>query len=110
MSDEETPEFRAEAAAVAARDEWIFDGPPYYAEDIVLPRAQLVVALDYPKRIVMWRTFWRSLRGRCRWWVVWWAWKTWRVRRREIHELEQRGYNVIRLRTPREASQWLARL
>jgi adenylate kinase family enzyme len=110
MSDEETPEFRAEAAAVAARNEWIFDGPPYYAEDIVVPRAQLVVALDYPRRIVMWRAFWRSLRGRCRWWVVWWAWKTWRVRRREIYELEQRGYNVIRLRTPREASQWLARL
>jgi adenylate kinase family enzyme len=110
MSDEASAEFRAEAVAVAARDAWIFDGPPYYADDIVLARAQVIVALDYPKHVVMRRVVWRSLRGRCRWWVVWWAWKTWNARRHEINTLERDGHNVIRLRSPREATRWLAQL
>jgi adenylate kinase family enzyme len=110
LSNEASAEFRAEAAAVSSRNAWIFDGPPYYAEDIVLPRAQLIVALDYPKHVVMRRVFWRSLRGRCRWWVVWWAWKTWKRRRSEIDELERDGHAVVRLRSPRDAARWLAQL
>jgi adenylate kinase family enzyme len=38
--------------AVAGTD-WIFDGYPYYADHLVLARADTLVIFDLPKRLVM---------------------------------------------------------
>ena len=55
-------EYRAAVAAVARDDAWVFDGAPYFVDDVLYPRAEAVVALDYPRRTVMRRVVWRSLR------------------------------------------------
>jgi adenylate kinase family enzyme len=107
LGPEGSDEFRANVADVVARDEWIFDGAPYWVEDVVYPRAELVVALDYPRRVVMRRAIVRALRTRY-FFPARWAWQVWAERRREIDELERRGYDVVRLRSPREAHRWLA--
>jgi adenylate kinase family enzyme len=111
-------EFRAAVADAVARDAWVFDGAPYYVEDIVYERAQFVVALDYPRRVVMRRVVSRALRQPDpRSWrdphhPVRWAWSVWAERRREIADLERRpelaSAQVIRLRSPTAARRWLA--
>lgn len=106
LGPEGSDEFRANVAAAVAGDQWIFDGAPYWVEDVVYPRAELVVALDYPRRVVMRRVFARSLRTRY-FFPTRWAWKVWPERRREIDELERRGLPVERLRSPRQARRWL---
>jgi hypothetical protein len=110
-------EFRAAVAEAVARDAWVFDGAPYYVDEVVYPRAQLVVALDYPRRVVMRRVAWRALRrpdprsGGTPHHPVRWAWSVWAERRREIADLERRpeltSAQVIRLRSPAAARRWL---
>jgi adenylate kinase family enzyme len=111
-------DYRAAVAEVARADAWVFDGAPYYVDDILYPRAQFVVALDYPRRTVMRRVVWRALRRPdARSWrdphhPVRWAWSVWAERRRQIAELEQRSQrgsaHVIRLVSPAAARCWLA--
>lgn len=111
-------EYRDAVARVARRDAWVFDGAPYYVDDVLYPRAEVVVALDYPRRIVMRRVVWRALRRPDeRSWrdphhPVRWAWSVWAERRREIAELERRqelaSTRVIRLGSPDDARRWLA--
>jgi adenylate kinase family enzyme len=50
------------AAAVAARDRWVLDSAYGVWADIVVPRAELVVALDYPRWLSLFRLVRRSLR------------------------------------------------
>lgn len=49
---------RQRIAQVCAQDSWILDHGYGAWLDLVLPRAELIVALDYPR----WRSFWRLLR------------------------------------------------
>jgi len=103
-------------AEVVAGDSWVFDGAPYWVEALVYPRADAVVALDYPRRTVMWRVIWRSLRQPDpRSWrdpehPVRWAWSVWAERRRESAALELPHASIIRLRSSREARAWLNQL
>ena len=111
-------EYRAAVAKVARDDAWVFDGAPYYVDDVLYPRADAVVALDYPRRVVMRRVVWRALRRPdTRSWrdphhPVRWAWSVWGERRREIAELVQQpelaAAQVIRLDSPAAARRWLA--
>jgi adenylate kinase family enzyme len=50
------------AADVAARDRWVLDSAYGVWRDIVVPRAELVVALDYPRWLSLSRLLRRSLR------------------------------------------------
>ncbi|WP_104172494.1 adenylate kinase [Arthrobacter sp. Y81] len=50
------------AAAVAARDRWVLDSAYGVWRDIVVPRAELVVVLDYPRWLSLSRLLRRSLR------------------------------------------------
>jgi hypothetical protein len=52
---------RAIERAVAGTG-WIFDGYPYYADQLVLPRADTVVIFDLPKRLVMRQVLIRTAR------------------------------------------------
>src|SRR5688572_30224064 len=54
---ETTPkdEYRALVLQVGAQEAWVIDGNYTSTRDIVLPRADTVVFLDYPLPIVLWR-------------------------------------------------------
>jgi adenylate kinase family enzyme len=111
-------EYRAAVAHIAGTDKWVFDGAPYYVDEVVYGRAQLVVALDYPRRVVMRRVVWRALRRPdARSWrdpehPVRWAWSVWTERRREIADLERRAElaspQIVRLCSPANARRWLS--
>ena len=61
----ETPDdvFRERLRQALQGDTWVGDGNYYsIARDIIWTRATLLVWLDYPICIVMWRLFWRTLR------------------------------------------------
>ena len=55
-------EFRALVAAAAAGERWVIDGNYSSVQDIVWARADTVVWLDLPRRTVMRRVIWRTLR------------------------------------------------
>lgn len=50
------------AADVASRDRWVLDSAYGFWRDIVVPRAELVVALDYPRWLSLSRLVRRSVR------------------------------------------------
>ena len=54
--------FRARVDAVTSGDGWVVDGNYSKARDLVWPRADTLIWLDYPPRIFMWRLFWRTLK------------------------------------------------
>lgn len=58
----ETPIFRRRVAATVAGDAWVVDGNYGKARDLIWPRADTVVWLDYPLRLILWRLFWRTAR------------------------------------------------
>jgi adenylate kinase family enzyme len=55
-------EYRAQVAAAVADEGWVIDGNYSAVRDIVWARADTVVWLDLPKRVVMRRIIWRTLR------------------------------------------------
>ncbi|HVX43171.1 MAG TPA: hypothetical protein VHC49_04780 [Mycobacteriales bacterium] len=57
-----TPEFRAAVERATAAEGWVFDGTPFAVEDLVIPRADLVVFLDYSRARVTTRAIRRALR------------------------------------------------
>jgi adenylate kinase family enzyme len=64
LGDDEAAGFAARVAAAveAAGRRWVFDGAPYNAEPLVYPHADTIVALDYPRRVVLRRVVARSAR------------------------------------------------
>jgi len=92
-----TDEFRRRVASVVAGERWVVDGNYSKVRDLVWARADTVVWLDLPRRMVMRRVIWRSFRraaGRVELWngnrepwrnfftlnkeesVISWAWQT----------------------------------
>jgi adenylate kinase family enzyme len=90
-------EFRARVALVVDGESWVIDGNYSRVQDLVWARADTVVWLDLPRRTVMRRIVWRTLRrvgGRTELWngnrerwqnffsldkeesVIAWAWQT----------------------------------
>jgi hypothetical protein len=134
LGDDESPGFaeRVAAAVEAAGALWVFDGAPYNAEPLVYPHADTIVALDYPRRVVLRRVVARSARvwlsGRTdgahtpfppwRWWApthpVRWAARTHAARHTEIATLfarpELAHTRRLRFTSPRQAAAWLASL
>lgn len=122
-------EYRAAVGKLAAGPRWILDGPPYYADDVVYPRADTVIVLDYPKPVVMWRvlrrTVWIELFRRpagahrpqalAAWrdgeHPVRWAWSSHADRHREGLALMTRpdlaGAQIRRFTYPAAARRWL---
>ena len=64
-------QFRSRVAAVAAGDGWVIDGNYSAVQSLVWERADTVVWLDPPRRTVMRRIIWRTIRrvaGRAELW------------------------------------------
>jgi hypothetical protein len=123
-------EYQVAVAAVVGSPGWVFDGPPYFVDDLVYSNAQLVVWLDYSRPLVVWRAVRRSVRrtfdapepGENGWWRLrqWvipggplFAWNVYAARKREFRKLEQHpavGEKVLRFTNPTIAGKWLSSL
>ena len=131
----ETPDelFRANLSEALAGDKWVADGNYSVARDVVWPRANTLVWLDYPFRVILWRLWWRILRRGITRQELWngnreniwehfftkdslflWAFNThWKRRKTFLVAFTQPEYahlNVIHLRSPRQARRWLDRV
>jgi adenylate kinase family enzyme len=131
LGPEGSDQYRHWAGAAVSDDRWVFDGAPYYVEDVVYRRAGLIVGFDLPRRVVMRRVITRSLRESLRWapapphrdrrWRAWlndehpvrWAWSTWRDRHHEVGHLSDQAAasqaTIVSLSTPRGVTAWLER-
>ena len=131
----ETPDdvFRERLRLELRGDRWVGDGNYGIARDVVWPRATMLVWLDYPIPVVMWRLFWRTIRrgvfrqelwhgNRERiWWhffsrqsLFLWALRTHWQRRRTIPAAlahpEHLHLDLVHLRSPKATHQWLLTL
>ena len=122
------PEFERDAVKLAAHDRWITEDQYHtFIGDLLWQRADSVVWLDLPRRVVMWRVTTRTLArlllrrrlfngNRERWrdlvdpgHPVRWSWSQHGPRRERTAELARaHGHvHVVRLRTTREVRAWL---
>jgi len=124
--------FRERVKRSLQGDSWVADGNYHQVRDIVWNRADTVVWLDYPFRTIITRLAKRTLRRirtREQLWngnqehirglftrdsVFLWALRTYRRRRRQYPVLLSKPENshltVIRLRSPRDAEEFLSEL
>ena len=124
--------FRERVGRSLQGDSWVADGNYHQVRDIVWSRANTVVWLDYPFKIIMGRLAKRTLRRiltREKLWngnrehfrnlfskdsVFLWVLKSYRRRRRQYPGLLRRPENLhlalVRLRSPKEASHFLSML
>ncbi len=123
--------FWAAVAAATAIDEWVIDGGYSAVRERLWPQAQLIVWLDYPIVVNLWRLFWRACRRIRSGEELWngnresfrmnflsrdslflWVLTTHRRRRRQYEALlyspQYAAIAVVRLRSPKAADRWLA--
>ncbi len=123
--------FRARVAAALAGDRWVVDGNYHQVRDLIWPRADTIVWLDYAFPVVFGRLWWRTLRRIFTREPLWhdnrerigmqflhrdsiflWLFRSYGRRRREMPILlaqpAHAHLTVIHLRTPTETARWLA--
>jgi adenylate kinase family enzyme len=111
---------------------WVVAGNYRKVRDLIWPKAQAVIWLDYPFHIVFWRMLTRTIRravtreelwngnrenfwGHLKFWsddsLFNWLFKTYWRRKRETPDLlnlpEHRHLELIHFKHPREAEEWL---
>jgi adenylate kinase family enzyme len=92
-------QFQEAVAAAIAGEEWVVDGNHSDVRDLIWRRANVLIWLDYPQSVVLWRLWWRSLRriaGGAELWngnrETWRHHVLWRVAQRWLARLRgQRG-------------------
>ena len=125
------PQFRHLVDEATSGDAWVVDGNYRKVRDIVWRKATAVVWLDLPFRTVFWGTVWRTLTRVATREELWnenvegldaligldsmpvWVLKTYWRRKEYPRLFAKRVYShlrVIRLRSRREVSNWLASL
>jgi adenylate kinase family enzyme len=122
--------FRDKVVASVGTDRWVVEGNYTDVQDLIWIRAQLLVWLDFPLRVVLWRllrrTFLRLLTGEVfasgtreqlsrilgKRSIFIWAIRSHRRRRRLYEELlatpRYAHLQVVRLRSPSAVEDWLA--
>lgn len=125
-----TEEQRKLAARIVAQDRWVLDSAYGVWRDLVVPRAELIVGLDYPRWLSLLRLTRRSLRrviareevcnGNRETFgrlvapdsIIVWHFRSFSRKRRVMRELEKApgGSEVVIFRHPREFEAWLGRL
>lgn len=119
--------------ALEGQDAWALDGNYSQVRDLIWPRADTVVWLDFSLPLILWRltrrTFGRALFDEEIWHgnkenlhthfftkdsLYWWVLTTYKSRRKQIPELlrdpRYAHLKKIRLRSARAADRWLARV
>lgn len=124
--------FRANVETATSKQSWVVAGNYHVVRDLIWPRAEAVIWLDYPFLVVFWRLLTRTVRRGWTqeelwngnrekfWWhlKVWsedslfhWLFKTYWRRKRETPILlafpEHEHLKVFHLMSPREAEEWL---
>ncbi|MDX2217229.1 MAG: AAA family ATPase [Oculatellaceae cyanobacterium bins.114] len=125
--------FRARIATALRGKAWVVDGNYGKVRDLVWSRADTVVWLDYPLRVLMWQLLGRTLRRSWRQEILWngnrenwrlsffsrdsillWALRTFRKNRRTYVALSQDPafayLRFVRLRSPQATQAWLSQL
>ena len=127
------PVFRSRVASAVAGDAWVIDGGYSAVRDLIWPRADTVVWLDYPLTVILPRLVRRivaRVQDKAELWpgtgnretirnaifnrdpLVWFAIRTHRNRRRRIREMLERPeyahLQLHRFARPAEAERWLA--
>ncbi|NOT03273.1 MAG: adenylate kinase [Anaerolineales bacterium] len=127
--------FRERAETATSSQVWVVAGNYHVVRDIIWPRADAVIWLDYPFHIVFWRMLTRTIRRAVtkeklfsgnveNFWThmkVWsddslfhWLFKTYWRRKREYPKLfalpENAHLKVIHFKHPKEAEEWLAKI
>ena len=121
---------RAQVEALCAQDAWILDSAYTTWADLVLPRAQLVVALDWPR----WRSLARLVRrtavrtvqgqqicgGNVETWrqtfsrdsIIAWHFRSYAGKRDRLDawEADPSAPPVLRFRHPRDLERWVAQM
>jgi adenylate kinase family enzyme len=123
--------FRVRVERAVSQEAWVVDGNYHVVRDLVWPRAEAVVWLDFRLSVILWRLVRRTARRvftREELWngnrerfltqvatrdsILLWALRTYRRRRRNYPPLFNRPEHahlaVVRLRSPRAAQRWLA--
>ncbi len=123
-------EQRAKVTEICAGDRWILDTAYGKWRDVPLARAEVIVALDYPRLVSLWQLVRRTLRRvvtrelACNGntesvrqafsadSIVVWHFKSFARKRERIRgwAADPDGPPVIRLRSPRATRRWLAAL
>lgn len=127
--------FRERVETATQVQAWVVAGNYHSVRDIIWPKAEVVIWLDYPLPIVFWQLTRRTFR---RWWtkeLLWgtnrenlwthfklwseeslfhWLFKTYWRRKREYPLLfslpENRHLTIIYLRNPKETEKWMNNL
>jgi len=122
-TDEARADLRAWLAGPGA-DGWVVDGNWGSKVDDLCVDVDVIVWLDYPRRVVMprvlWRTVWRGVTGRELWHgmfsrdprknIVLWSWTQHRRYQEQYGTLTATEPRVVRLTGPRATRRWLAAL
>jgi adenylate kinase family enzyme len=123
-------EQRRRIAAICAGERWILDTAYGVWREIPLARAELIVALDYPRRVSLGRLLWRTLRRSVdrkpicngnietirlafsRDSIIAWHFRSFASKRARIRAwaADPPGAAVVRLTSPGAARRWLATL
>jgi adenylate kinase family enzyme len=126
---------RARVEKATEAEKWIVAGNYHVGRDLIWPKAEAVIWLDYPLLLVLWQLTRRNFR---RWWtqeLLWgtnrepfwnhfklwskdslynWLFQTYWRRKREypllLSQPEHQHLKVIRFKNPRETNQWLESL
>ncbi len=125
--------FRQRVSEAVEGDTWVVDGNYSKTRDIVWPRADTAVWLDFPLWVILWRLLRRTIVRTLTQQELWsgnrerfrteffsrdslfiWALQTYQRRRRSYPVLlgqpEHLHLTMVRLRSPRAAADWLAGL
>ncbi len=126
-TEAEPAEFRTRVSEALAGERWVLDGNYSAVRDLVWPRVETLVWLDFARSVVTWRVVRRSLARlvrRTELWagnretlgkllgrdsIIWWSISTYARRRRDYPALiaAHPHLRVVRLRSPAAAERWL---
>lgn len=127
--------FRARVEQATRAEKWIVAGNYHIVRDLIWPRAEAIIWLDYPFFTVLWQLTRRIFR---RWWtreLLWgtnreplwthfklwskdslynWLFQTYWRRQREypllLSQAEHRHLKLLRFKHPRQTDEWLQKL
>lgn len=127
--------FRARVEKAMQAEKWIVAGNYHVVRDLIWPKAEAIIWLDYPLMTVLWQLTRRSFK---RWWTrellwgtnrepIWthfklwskeslynWLFQTYWRRKREYPLLfsqpAHQHLKILRLKNPKETEAWLGRL